>query len=115
MKLSALELGLCILSFSIFPPFPKNREQLISVLVLTSVLCFQLISSICFPCLQPTSSPDSGKGAGTASWRLAACSLTAQGSQPGVQSARQDEGTMDLVLGCSGEERGVENMHKNDF
>jgi hypothetical protein len=79
------------------------------------VLCFQLISSICFPCLQPTSSPDSGKGAGTASWRLAACSLTAQGSQPGVQSARQDEGTMDLVLGCSGEERGVENMHKNDF
>lgn len=78
------------------------------MLVLTSVLCFQLISSICFPCLQPTSSPDSGEGAGTASQRLPVCVLTAQKSQPGVQSARQEDGTMvTLALFCGALERAA--------
>lgn len=40
--------------FGVIFPFPENRKHLITMLILTSVLCFQLISCICFP---PVSGP----------------------------------------------------------
>lgn len=58
--------GCSFFFFKVLFPFPENRKYLIPMLILTSVLCFQLISCICFPpFFWAMSSPERNEDAGS--------------------------------------------------